>query len=326
MKSPDSGASFDNSQRTKKQTISWGTWFLRQFCFLTIKFAFCFAFYNLHYHSSQIESPPANPTLQEHLSEFRKESRTSRHELVMQSMLRSRKLAENSEEDGVLGGHQAYTWEPLETQCSASDILDPFPESFDSVFYRAQHEEDYDHYITYGRENGWNCTRGQYMRDIIGTEIVPVLPGNTLEIGPFINPLIRNTESSKKVRYFDVMDWEGSKKKAEESGYIPSPDPVKIDYIDALGDLSSIALAGGQDAKFSMVVSSNVIGVQLDLVRHLQQVGNLLVEGGYYTVLVRTTCCRGSQKLRKNHVFHSRRSVFLSHRNCCIGSGQALQP
>lgn len=303
---------FDTAQRSllrhKHPKLSWPTWCLRQFTFLFVKFVFCFAFYALQFQSHQIEGPPVNPSLYEHLQEFRKESRQSRHEIVMlqqQSMIRSRKLAENSAAEA----DRDSMWKPLEGQCataeSSSDLMiDPFPESFDSVFYRAAHEQHtggYDHYLEHGRENGWSCTRGQYMRDIINSEIIPVLPGSVLEIGPFINPLLRNnnsnstSESTGKIKYFDVRDWEGSKTKAEELGFIPSPDPVVIDYVDASGDLSVIAQQNNNndmqkgDVKFSMVVSANVIGVQLNLVRHLQQVGNLLSEGGYYTVLVRDT-------------------------------------
>lgn len=278
---------FDNAQRTKKPTLPWSTWLVRQFCFLTIKFAFCFAFYTLHYQSHQIENPPTNPSLQGHLTEFRQTSRTSQHELTLQAKVRSRKLTEssNKEEESESSRH-SFIWEPLKSQCGAYDLIDPFPDSFDSVFYRANYNEDYNHYSAYGRENGLICTRGQRMRDIIGTEIIPLLPDNVLEIGPFINPLIRNTAGSTKIRYFDIMHWESAKKVAEELNYVVSPDPIQVDYVAPSGDLSAIAREE-EKVNFSMVVSSNVIGVQLDLVRHLQQVESLLLEGGYYTILVR---------------------------------------
>jgi hypothetical protein len=276
---------FDLTQRNIAPKKSCSVWAYRQLAFLVLKIGFFFAFYAIQFRSHQITRPPLNPALHAQLAEFRAASRTSLHE---HTLLQTRRLGTSNVTDPNLLT-RPYEWKPLGSQCLASEMLDPFPESFDEVFYRAAHAEDREHYITSGRENGWNCSRGQYMRNIINEEIALALPGKILEVGPFINPMVRNVANGTgKVQYFDVADWNTLQTMALQEGYTPSPDPVEITYVASSGDLSVIGANLAEDAKpkFSMVVSSNVIGVQRDLVRHLQQVNALLEEGGYYTMAV----------------------------------------
>ena len=292
-------SNFNLSQRSSA-AFSWAVWFCKQSGYLVIKFAFCFAFYTLQFKSNQVyhsSTPPIKPGLQEQLSEFRAASRSSRHEQEIQ-LRAARKLAEKDLDEEFRT--QLYAWTPLETKCAAvNEMIDPFPDSFDKVFYHRAHAQDYEHYEAHGRANGWNCTRGQYIRDIINTEIVPVLPGNVLEIGPFINPLVRSESDKNKVKYFDIADWSTLESIAESHGYHPSPDPVVIDYVDSTGNLASITGLNNaaERPKFSMVVSANVIGIQRDLTRHLQQVGELLEEGGFYTMVVRFSNQKASQRI-----------------------------
>ena len=265
---------FATAKRTHRPIITWPIWICRYVCFLVLKFAFLVILYKLHLYDfggKQTADPSKLHTtaLGAHLAEFRRTARR-KTKTTLKHMLRSRQLAEESEEDNLY-------WAPLRSTCAANiNLVDPFPESFDPILYEQLFQEDVKHYLTYGKDRGYQCSRGQQLRDIMDREVMAVLPGSILEIGPFINPMIR----SSKVKYFDIADWDGLVETADRLSYIVSPQPINIDYVDASGDLSIV------DEQFTMVVSSNVIGVQNDIVRHLQSVAKLLVNGGYYTMLV----------------------------------------
>jgi hypothetical protein len=98
---------------------------------------------------------------------------------------------------------------------------------------------------------------------------------SVLEIGPFCNPLT----SGKNSLYFDVLDSAGLKSRAEQINYPIGRIPT-IHYASPTGDLSIV------DRIFSAATSCHCIEHQPDLIRHLQQVGNCLEEGGYYFVIV----------------------------------------
>ena len=97
-----------------------------------------------------------------------------------------------------------------------------------------------------------------------------------LEIGPFDRPWL----SGPEVRYFDVLSQEGLKARAAtEPRRRPSRCPF-IHYVSPTGDLSIV------DAQFSAVFSSHCIEHQPDLIRHLREVGRLLLPGGHYYLIV----------------------------------------
>jgi hypothetical protein len=183
---------------------------------------------------------------------------------------------------------KVFNWKPIKLQCSARGLrIDPFPESFEPALYEANYGagRDYHHYIEIGRKQGFECTRGQRMKEVMNVEILPKFTGAVsrdkgmvLEIGPFLNPMV----VGEGVKYFDVQDLAGLKERAIQVGY-PEINPVNIDYVSPTGDLSVIP----QREAFSLVASSNVLSHQVDLVRHLQGVGQLLMEGGYYAMTVR---------------------------------------
>lgn len=193
-----------------------------------------------------------------------------------------------------------FMWSPLavdSVQCgptkSGGIWLDPFPESFDAELYKTLHGEDYDHYVKVGRKKGLECTKGQHMKEMFNAEILPAFETYIdslneqqdkliLEIGPFLSPMIIGGDH---VKYFDLMNLEGLRERAAAVGY-PEVHPVNITYVHANGDLGSIM----ERERFLLVASSNVLPNQLDLVRHLQDVGNLLLDGGYYAVTVSTDC------------------------------------
>jgi hypothetical protein len=96
-----------------------------------------------------------------------------------------------------------------------------------------------------------------------------------LEIGPFYNPIT----SRSNALYFDVLDYDGLKSRAEKLGYPVERIPT-IDYVSSTGDLSIV------DRLFSAAVSSHCIEHQPDLIKHLQQVGDIIEEGGYYFAII----------------------------------------
>jgi hypothetical protein len=215
-----------------------------------------------------------------------------------------------------------FQWEPLPSgsvQCGVTHGagFDPFPDNFQAEHYRALHGQDYDHYIKEGRKQGLECTKGQRMKERFTAEILPKFqayiqslhdtanPRLILEIGPFLSPMIIGGDN---VRYFDVLDLEGLKKRAKTVGY-PAVNPVHINYVHPNGDLGAIP----DRNRFLLVASSNVLPNQIDLIQHFQDVGSLLVDGGYYAMTVRfcakqlssrTSCCILSLSLKTMRRLH----------------------
>jgi SAM-dependent methyltransferase len=100
--------------------------------------------------------------------------------------------------------------------------------------------------------------------------------GSVLEIGPFDQPIIRGVQ----VKYFDVMDQQALIDRARELGRDQGGCP-HIDYVSDRGDLSVIV-----EEKFDSVISSHCIEHQPDLIRHLNQVFDILRPGGRYFLIV----------------------------------------
>lgn len=115
----------------------------------------------------------------------------------------------------------------------------------------------------------------QYMRP----DFVASIPknGKILEIGPFFSPVC----IGKNVKYFDILSQSQLKKRAIEHGHTDLKDNIPfIDYVSPSGNLSIVK------EKFDIVLSSHVIEHQLDLVKHLSDVGNILKSGGKYFILI----------------------------------------
>jgi SAM-dependent methyltransferase len=100
--------------------------------------------------------------------------------------------------------------------------------------------------------------------------------GSVLEIGPFDRPIMRGVH----VKYFDVMDRLALIDRARACGRNQDGCP-HIDYVSDRGDLSIIT-----EEKFDSVISSHCIEHQPDLIRHFNQVFDILRPGGRYFVIV----------------------------------------
>jgi SAM-dependent methyltransferase len=155
-----------------------------------------------------------------------------------------------------------------------------FPEELDLAFYRRTYPdlqgmsdaEARAHFARHGIAEGRQGSPLAVREALV--EILRTMP-SVLEIGPFCNPLVRG----RHVAYFDVLDRVGLQRRAETIGQDPGGVP-EIDYASPTGDLSIIP------DRFSAAVSSHCIEHQPDLIRHLQQVGDLLEAGGHYFLVV----------------------------------------
>src|SRR6266403_2256897 len=96
-----------------------------------------------------------------------------------------------------------------------------------------------------------------------------------LEIGPFCSPCAKGAN----VRYFDVFDREQLRKRAKDYGLDPDLCP-HIDYVSSKNSLAGIL------ERFSAALSSHCIEHQPDLVRHLNEVSDILDVNGRYFILM----------------------------------------
>jgi hypothetical protein len=103
-----------------------------------------------------------------------------------------------------------------------------------------------------------------------------ISPGKSvLEIGPFWNP----STFGDKVKYFDIYNKNVLIEKAKSMGIDPSKTP-HIDFIEPTGDLSVVK------EKFDIIFSSHNIEHQVDLIRHLNQVANLMKDGSKFFIAI----------------------------------------
>jgi len=98
---------------------------------------------------------------------------------------------------------------------------------------------------------------------------------HSLEIGPYFRPAL----TGKYVKYFDILSKEELIKQANKSNFETNDIP-NIDYVESLGDLSIIK------EKFDVVFSSHNIEHQVNLVKHLNQVSDLLNDGGKFYLII----------------------------------------
>ena len=154
------------------------------------------------------------------------------------------------------------------------------PPSYEGWAYRVIHpelvsmsdEQLIQHYETVGESHGDRCH--QVVDRLAFVRLIP--PSiHTLEIGPYARPLL----SGPNVKYVDVYSTKELKKLAPAVGMDPEQVP-HINWVSKPSDLSCV------DEYFGAVLSSHVIEHQPDLIRHLNQVSNILKHGGRYFLLI----------------------------------------
>jgi|HubBroStandDraft_5_1064220.scaffolds.fasta_scaffold66722_1 SAM-dependent methyltransferase len=155
-----------------------------------------------------------------------------------------------------------------------------FPPEFDAAFYRERHHDLakfsdadlFDHYQRHGREEGRISSRA-VPRDAF-LKYVPAAM-KALEIGPGLQPCLEGPN----VKYFEVVDTAALVARAAQLNEDASRIP-RIDYLSPSLDLAIV------DEQFEVVLSSHCIEHQPDLIRHIQAVDRLLVDGGCYVLVI----------------------------------------
>ena len=161
-----------------------------------------------------------------------------------------------------------------------------FPPTFDIKYYKNCYPElnglpdevVTEHYNRYAEEQGrTTCIydRSEYLKVLLN-EILAENPLKVLEIGPYDNP----TCIGKNVKYFDVHDAATLAANALKAKRPFKNTPEKIHYVEPNGDLQIV------DEKFDIVFSSHCIEHQPDLVKHLQNVENILNDEGLYILVI----------------------------------------
>jgi SAM-dependent methyltransferase len=151
----------------------------------------------------------------------------------------------------------------------------------DPVFYRSAYEDVRDmtdqellnHFHIQGKNEGRIGTPLS-LRENFGELIKGC--SDILEIGPFLFPVV----VGPRVKYFDVLDLEGLRKRAAQVGMLVNPAAPPIDFVSPDGDLTII------DGVFDAVVSSHCVEHQPDLLKHFNDVARILGPAGKYAMLI----------------------------------------
>ena len=157
-----------------------------------------------------------------------------------------------------------------------------FPEEFDLEIYcrkkkdlaHLSNQDIIEHYKIHGKKEGRVCSRVEnkfFIHDYIPSF------SNVLEIGPFDNPLL----VGNNVEYFDVLSSEGLFNRANNIGRTHNLHKIPfIHHVSPNGDLSIIP------KKYDLVSSCHSIEHQIDFIQHILDVENILVDGGYYLIII----------------------------------------
>jgi len=186
------------------------------------------------------------------------------------------KLSQESQREVLqkLNGY-AQIYEKFSKATSLEDLL-----HLDIAYYRKTYEDlnpyDYPatikHYTLYGSEEGrlgsTYSTRdsfGQYIMDNCKDQSI-------LEIGPFTRPLVKGPN----VKYADIYDTETNRQRAENFEYDPEA-VCPTDYVCEIKDIPD---------KFDVVVSSHLIEHMPNLIKHLNEIYDLLRYSGRYCIVI----------------------------------------
>lgn len=111
-------------------------------------------------------------------------------------------------------------------------------------------------------------TRAEFLADI-------PIDGKGIEIGPFANPLLHGPN----VKYLDVLPTEQLIARARELGM----DHTKVPQITYISDINGFP---DISERFDYALSCHSIEHQPDLIKHLNQVEQILVPGGLYFLII----------------------------------------
>ena len=168
-------------------------------------------------------------------------------------------------------------YEKLNKKTVAEELL-----HVDIMFYRNMYPDlipyDYEatvqHYIYYGSIEGRHGSPYS-TRDNFAQYVASYIDADILEIGPFTRPLIKGP----KIKYADVYDTETLRKRAANFN-LPVEDVCDVHYVIPEMTLSTIP------DKFDIVVTSHNIEHQPNLIKHLNEVYDLLKPNGKFCLIV----------------------------------------
>lgn len=108
-------------------------------------------------------------------------------------------------------------------------------------------------------------------------EVKSLLKGPCLEIGPFYAPVLIDDN----VEYFDILTQEELIERAESIN-VQSDDISRIPYIHHTNKKGSLCEV---NKKYDLVFSSHCIEHQLNFIKHLNEVYDLLNDNGFYVII-----------------------------------------
>ena len=149
----------------------------------------------------------------------------------------------------------------------------------DAEFYKNNHkdlkghsdQELYEHYAQYGYREGRICHKRSVRENFISIEN----DVKSLEIGPFINPVLVHDN----VKYLDVLSSKELQKRAEKHE-IPIGNIPHIHFVSKDGSLRPV------EEKFDLIFSSHNLEHQPDIINHLNEAHSILNQNGVYRMIV----------------------------------------
>ena len=138
----------------------------------------------------------------------------------------------------------------------------------------------------------------------------------TLEIGPFVTPLLRH----ENMKYVDIMSKEELVERAEKIGLCVD-QAIDVDFVCKNGRFDMI------EEKFQIVTSSHNLEHQPDLISHLNEVSSLLEHGGRYVMIVPNSMyCFDADLPRSkiSEIFNAHRDQRTVHTLGSVIEGSAL--
>ncbi|WP_157967530.1 class I SAM-dependent methyltransferase [Cohaesibacter intestini] len=188
--------------------------------------------------------------------------------------------------------HNDPAFDHFEHLCMGDDGSS-FPANFDPDLYRSKYKDltqfppkalkthYFKHGINEGRVPGEIWTRDAFI-DLVDPDSA------ILEIGPFLNPMLRRPDWN--VDYFEVLDRDDLVERAKRlmaqnavnvEKYTENLKKVPdIQWVDAHGDISTIP------QKYDHAFSCHCIEHQVDIIKHLNDVYDLLNPNGCYFMVV----------------------------------------
>ncbi len=117
--------------------------------------------------------------------------------------------------------------------------------------------------------------RISFVNELVARQKEKLPDSRFLEIGPYMSPILNKNEAD----YFDVLDTEALVERSKLEG-TPHYLVANVDYVGP--EVSDRYIPN----KYSLIVSSHVVEHQIDLIKHLNQVHDLLLTGGLYVALI----------------------------------------